>query len=129
MSEQTSYEDEVEYNGVDTDCLYFLELPIGNVIKIGVTTVGRLFNRIDEAQRFFADDVKYIGIEYCYSREDAHRKERNLKHQFGTARPRSDLIPDSEEVRKYIDENCTDASIDLEISREDARETNRSRAL
>ena len=115
---------EIVYDGPDTHVVYFLDLPLGNVLKVGTTTVRRLFNRKDECQRYFADDVKYLGIIYCDSSSDANDIERFIKNQFGTLGPRrNDLVPDSCEIRKFIDRYFSSADGELEISQELEKES------
>lgn len=119
---------EAEYEGPYTPCVYFLDLPLGDVLKVGITTINGLFNRRDEAQRYFVDDVKYIGLIYCHDREHARSIETYIKNTFGTSRSvRNDLVPDTCEVRKFIEIYFIDADFDLEISENRKREKDRER--
>lgn len=110
---------EAEYEGPDTPCVYFLELPLGDVLKVGTTTVRGLYNRRNTPQAYFVDDVNYLGIVYCCSRTNANTIENYIKNQFGTSRSRrNDLVPDTCEIRKFINTYFIDADFDLEISEE-----------
>ena len=120
-------EDDVEYNGLDTHCVYFFQLPLGNVIKIGETTIRDLNGRVTEAQRYFVDDVSLLGIEYCVSKSDAREKEQKLLRFFSRLRPKGELVQDSMAVRHYIDCNCIDGWKALEKSRRAKREYDRKR--
>ena len=70
---------------LDKDIVYFHELPAGNIIKIGVTTVREYRKRIGEAQRYFVDDIKPLGVIEFDTREDADNKETELLDTFGRA--------------------------------------------
>lgn len=108
---------ESEFEGPDTPVVYFIELPLGDVLKVGTTTVRGLFNRRNTPQAYFVDDVNYLGIVYCESRSHAYSIEKYIKNKFGTSRSRrNDLIPDTCELRKFIDAYFIDAGFDLEIS-------------
>lgn len=114
---------DAEYEGPDTPVVYFLELPLGDVLKVGTTTVRRLFNRIDTPQAYFAEDVTFLGITYCSSKKQASSIQNYIKNNFGTSRShRNDLIPDTCQIRKFIQDYFIDAEFDLEISRELERE-------
>ena len=88
--------------------LYFLKLPEGDIIKVGVAMARRLFNRIDEAQRFFSNKVEYLGIKFCDSKAEAHRKEKELRRNFGVKNSGGrDLLYNHKGVHEYIKQNCT----------------------
>lgn len=108
---------DAEYEGPDTPLVYFLEFPLGDVVKVGTTTVRRLFNRIDTPQAYFVDDVNFLGIVYCPDRAYANSVETYIKNKFGTSRSRrNDLIPDTCEIRQFINAYFVDADFDLDIS-------------
>ena len=105
---------------LDKDIVYFHELPAGDVIKIGVTTVREYRNRIAEAQRYFVDNVKRLGVIEFETREDADNKETELLDTFGRAnemRNKCELVWDDPNVEAYIDENCKDPEFYVEASR------------
>ena len=105
---------------LDKPIVYFHELPAGDVIKIGVTTVREYLNRVREAQRYFVDDVKPLGVIELETREDADNKERELLNDFGRTnqtRNKCELVWDNPNVRAYIDENCEDPRFYFEASR------------
>ena len=107
---------------LDKDIVYFHELPAGDIIKIGVTTVREYRNRIGEAQRYFVDDVKPLGIIEFDTREIADDKETELLDTFGRAnetRNKCELVwdLDNPDVRAYINENCEDPRFYVEASR------------
>lgn len=112
---------------LNTYIVYFLELPLGNVIKIGETSILRFHERIDTTQRYFVDDVKLLGIEYCVSKSDAREKEKELLRLLGRLRPKCELVLDDMPVRHYIDCNCMDGRKALEKSRRARREYDRKR--
>ena len=112
---------------LDTYIVYFFELPLGNVIKIGRMSIRNFEDRITEAQRYFVDDVKLLGIEYCASESDARDKEAELLHFFRRLRPRGELVPDAMPVRHYIDCNCMNGLKELKESKNVKRKYNRQR--
>ena len=119
---KVTIDDETRLIGLDKDIVYFHELPAGDVIKIGVTTVREYRNRIGEAQRYFVDDVKPLGVIEFGTREDADNKETELLNTFGRAnetRNKCELVWDwdNPDVRAYIDENCEDPRFYVEASR------------
>jgi len=110
-------ENESEFEGPNTPIVYFLDLPLGDVIKVGTTTVTGLHSRRRIPQAYFVDDVNYLGIIYCETRSQAYAIEKSIKNKFGTSRSRrNDLIPDTCELRKFIELYFIDAGFDLEIS-------------
>ena len=127
--------DEVSYEELDPELLeeyviYFHKLPAGNVIKIGISKIanGNYHKRIKEAQRYFVEDVECLGIELCASKEEAKNQETQLKRAFGLARPKSELIHDTAEVRAYIQKNCSvDVDYITEMSHIAELKRNRSR--
>lgn len=102
-----SYE-ELDPEDLEAYFIYFHKLPAGNVIKIGISNIahGNYHKRIKEAQRYFVSDVECLGIELCGSKEKAKDKETQLKGVFGLARPKSELLHDTAEVRAYIQQYC-----------------------
>ena len=107
---------------LDKPIVYFHELPAGDVIKIGVTTVREYRNRIGEAQRYFVDEITSLGIIEFETREDADNKETELLNTFGRAnetRNKCELVWDWDNpvVRAYINENCEDSRFYVEASR------------
>lgn len=105
--------DEVSFDELDDEekqerFIYFHKLPVGSVIKIGISHIagGNYHRRLKEAQRYFAEDVECLGIVLCGSRADALDLEDEIKRMFGVARPNSELIQDAPEVRDYIQKNC-----------------------
>ena len=112
---------------LDTYIVYFFELPLGNVIKIGKTSIRNFETGIIETQRYFVDDVKLLGIEYCASQSDALEKEQELLRLFGRLRPRGELVQDAMPINHYIDCNCIDGSKELKKSKKVAREHNKQR--
>ena len=116
---------EVTINGetrsidLDKPIVYFHELPAGDVIKIGVTTVREYRNRIAEAQRYFVDNVEPLGIIEFETREDADNNETELLDTFGRANESRELVWDGDNpaVRVYINENCEDPQFYVEASR------------
>ena len=117
MNESILESNEAEYEGPDTPLVYFLELPLGDVLKVGTTTVRGLYNRRNTPQAYFADDVNFLGIVYCPNRAKANSIEKYIKNKFGTSRShRNDLIPDTCEIRKFIETYFFNAEFDLEIS-------------
>lgn len=115
--------DEVSYEELDPEELeeyfiYFHKLPAGNVIKFGRSHIanGNYHRRIREAQRYFVEEVECLGIELCGSKEEAKDKETQLKRAFGLARPKSELIHDTAEVRDYIQQHCDEGHYVAEMS-------------
>ena len=107
---------------LDKPIVYFHEMPAGDVIKIGVTTVREYRNRIGEAQRYFVDNVKPLGVIEFEMREDADNKETELLDTFGRAdetRNKCELVWDCDnpDVRAYINEICEDPQFYVEASR------------
>ena len=107
--------DEVSFDELDEDTkqeyfIYFLKLPIGNVIKVGISKIanGNFHKRHKEAQRYFVENIEYLGIETCRtsSKAEAERQEKQLLRDFGRARPKSDLVTDDTKVRDYIETHC-----------------------
>lgn len=105
--------DDVSFDELDDDkknerFIYFHKLPLGNVIKVGKSHIagGNYHLRLKEAQRYFAEDVVCLGIVLCGDEADTRDLENQLKRRFGVARPNSELIPDSPEVRDYIQRHC-----------------------
>ena len=116
---EVSIDDETRSIDLDKPIVYFHELPAGDVIKIGVTTVREYRNRIAEAQRYFVDNVEPLGIIEFETREDADNKETELLDTFGRANESRELVWDggNPAVRAYIDENCENSSFYVEASR------------
>ena len=100
---------------VDQHIVYFHQLPLGNVIKIGKTTVKRYDGRIAEAQRYFVDRVTLLGVIPVENQDAADEKETELLGDFEVAR--SELVRDNEDVRMYIEDNCEDPKFYAEASR------------
>ena len=122
--------DELDENTLQEYFLYFLKLPLGNVIKVGLSKIanGNFHKRHREAQRYFVENIEYLGIEGCDSKADARRKEKQLLRDFGRARPNSELILDTPEVRDYIDQHCDyDPSFVLDMSHIAELRRNRNR--
>ena len=127
--------DEVSYEELDPEDLeayfvYFHKLPAGNVIKIGISKIanGNYHIRFKEAQRYFVEDVECLGIKLCGDKEDAKDKETQLKGAFGLARPKSELIHDTVQVRDYIQQHCwVDVHYVAEMSHIAELRRNRSR--
>ncbi|MYA69469.1 hypothetical protein F4009_00515 [Candidatus Poribacteria bacterium] len=105
--DEASY-DELDPEELEQYFIYFHKLPAGNVIKIGRSQIanGNYHIRFKEAQRYFVEDVECLGIELCGDKDEAKDKETQLKGAFGLARPKSELIHDTAEVRDYIQQHC-----------------------
>ncbi len=127
--------DEVSFDELDDDekeqyFLYFHKLPLGNLIKIGISQIarGNYHKRCKEVQRYFAEDVECLGIELSDSKADAEDVENQLKSMFDLARPNSELIFDSPEVRDYIQQHCfADVNFVAEMSHIAELQRNRNR--
>ena len=117
---EVTIDDETRLIDLDKEIVYFHELPAGDVTKIGVTTVREYQNRIREAQRYFVDDIKPLGILEFETRKEADNKETELLNTFGRAnetRNKCELVWDDPNVEAYIDENCKDPRFYVEASR------------
>lgn len=117
----------VEFQGenweinLDTPLIYFIKLPKGNVIKIGITnSVRGLTQRKSGAQTYFVDDVIFLGVKPFDVGHNPEPDEQELLNRFGranTERSGSELVWDTSEVREYIDENCDPADPYLRATR------------
>ena len=103
-----------------TPFVYFIELPVGGVIKIGETkSVSGLSNRKTEAQRYFEREVKVLGVIRFEVGENPRPKEQELLEQFGrvnTERHDCELVSDTSVVREYIAANCENADPYIEAA-------------
>ncbi len=109
----------VEFQGKDweidlnTPLIYFIKLPEGNVIKIGITnSVKGLIQRKASAQTYFVEDVIFLGVKTFDVGHDPKPDEQELLNRFGranTERNDSELVGDNDEIREYINENCSAA--------------------
>ena len=100
--------------------VYLHRLPEGGVIKIGITTVTDILNRIGDPQRYFVEDVKCLGVIPCESQDDAKTKETELLNTYGRAnetRRQCELVWDEDRVREYIENECEDPRFYIEASR------------
>ena len=104
--EEVTIDGETKQIYVDQHIVYFHQLPLGDVIKIGKTHVTRYHERIAEAQRYFVNPVKLLGVVPCENQNAANEKENELLNCFKVAR--SELVWDNEDVRMYIEDNCED---------------------
>ena len=117
---EVTIDDETRLIDLDKEIVYFHELPAGDVTKIGVTTVREYQNRIREAQRYFVDDIKPLGILEFETRKEADDKETELLDTFERAnetRNKCELVWDDPNVEAYIDENCKDPRFYVQASR------------
>ena len=112
--EEVTIEGETKQIYVDQHIVYFHQLPLGDVIKIGKTTVKRYHGRIAEAQRYFVDPITLLGVIPCENQNAVDEKENELLNDFKVAR--SELIWDNEDVRTYI-KDCEDPKFYAEASR------------
>lgn len=133
MAKDTTFADEVYAelgdNELEQHIIYFLKLPMGNVIKIGRSTIKNLVPvRIRPAQTYFVEDIECLGIESCESGTEARNKEQQLLRRFGRARPNSELVKDDPAVRDYIEKH-SDIDKDFAVAMSNAweRERNRNR--
>ena len=103
--------------------VYFHQLPElteNRVIKVGRTTVRELNNRIKDPQRYFVEDVECLGVIPLNTPQEALNKEKELLDRFGRAnanRHQCELIWDTDDVRRYIKEECKDPKFYTEASR------------
>ena len=117
----------VEFQGenweinLDTPLIYFIKLPEGNVIKIGITnSVRGLTQRKSSAQTYFVEDVIFLGVKTFDVGHNPEPDEQELLNRFGranTERNDSELVWDTSGVREYIDENCDPAEPYLRATR------------
>ncbi len=117
----------VEFQGenweinLDTCLIYFMKLPEGNVIKIGITnSVRGLTQRKSSAQTYFVEDVIFLGVKTFGVGHNPEPDEQELLNRFGranTERNGCELVWDTSEVREYIDENCDPADPYLRAAR------------
>ena len=117
----------VEFQGedweinLDTPLMYFIKLPEGNVIKIGITnSVRGLTQRKSSAQTYFVEDVIFLGIQTFDVGHNPEPDEQELLNRFGranTERNDCELVWDTSEIREYIDENCDPADPYLRATR------------
>lgn len=96
---------------IEKPIVYFFLLPTGllGVIKVGVTTLGRLDTRIESAHTYYVSDVELLGFIRTSSMSNARKKESKLLDTFGranTSRHQCELVWDTPAIRKYIKENC-----------------------
>ena len=112
--EEVTIEGETKQIYVDQYIVYFHQLPLGNVIKIGKTSVKRYHGRIAEAQRYFVNPITLLGVIPCENENAAGEKESELLNDFKVAR--SELVWDNKDVRTYI-EDCEDPKFYAEASR------------
>ena len=113
--EEVTIDGETKQIYVDQHIVYFHQLPLGNVIKIGKTNVRRYDGRIAEAQRYFVDRVTLLGVIPCENQDAVDEKENELLTDFKVAR--SELVWDNDDVRMYIEDNCEDPRFYAEASR------------
>ena len=110
---RVDFEGEVWEINLATPLIYFIELPEGGVIKIGITkSVPRLPARKSGAQTYFVDDVNFLGVIPFPIGDNPEPKEQELLGRFGRAntdRNECELVYDTPEVRMYIEENCKSA--------------------
>lgn len=106
---------------LDTPLIYFIKLPVGDVIKIGITKSVRLLNqRRSGAQTYFVEDVNFLGVQPFEVGHDPESDEQELLDRFGranTERSECELVQDTPEVRAYIEENCDPADPYLQAIR------------
>ena len=110
---RVDFQGEVWKIDLATPLIYFMELPEGNVIKIGKTdTVRGLTQRRSSAQTYFVENVSFLGVIPFDVGHDLGPDEDALLEQFGranTTRNGCELVHDNDEVREYIRENCAPA--------------------
>lgn len=117
----------VEYQGemwkinLDTPLIYFLKLPEGDVIKIGITkSVDLLASRRVSAQTYFVADVEFLGVIPFEIGHDPKPDEQKLLDCFGranTTRNECELVRDTQEIRAYIRKTCDPAEPYLRAAR------------
>ncbi|MDE0324127.1 MAG: hypothetical protein OXN27_09420 [Candidatus Poribacteria bacterium] len=130
--------DEVTFDELHEDTkqeyfVYFLKLPVGGVIKVGISKIanGNFHKRHKEAQRYFVESIEYLGIASCAtsSRAKAGRMEKQVLRDLGRAHPKRELVADDKRVRDYIETHCDyDLSFVLNMSHIAEIRRNRSRS-
>ena len=120
--EEVTIDGETRQIYVDQHVIYFHQLPLGGVIKIGVAALGDYdyCNRIIEAQRYFENDIKPLGVISYDDRTIAEEQEKELLDRFGRVnivRRECELVRDNDEVRTYIKNQCKDPRFYEEASR------------
>ena len=106
---------------LNSPLIYFIKLPVGDIIKIGITKSVRLLNqRRSGAQTYFVEDVNFLGVKPFDVGHDPESDEQELLNRFGranTERSECELVWDTPEVREYIAENCDPADPYLQATR------------
>lgn len=80
-------------------------------VKVGKSTIGRIYGRIITAQTDNPYNIRLLGIELLEDDISVNNREKELIDRFGRIRDGGEWVFMSDDLQSWLDDNCL--SVDL----------------